>query len=53
MADLIYVVVAIIGCLAIISYATWLLFERLKSKDQPARSFGEWLKNVFEAIIGL
>ena len=52
-AEIIYVVVSIVGCLAIVIYATWLLVERLRAKDKPPRSFGQWLKHVFEGVMGL
>jgi hypothetical protein len=43
-----------IGCAtAIILYATWLLGERLRAPQGKARSFGQWLKHLFEAVWGL
>lgn len=43
----------VIGALTIITYATWLLFFRLKRGESKPKSFLEWLRNVFEAVIGL
>lgn len=53
MIDFLVAVVVIAGALAIITYATWLLWFRLKGGESKPKSFLEWLKNVFEAIIGL
>lgn len=53
MTDFIYVVVVVLGALTIIVYATWLLVFRLKKGDPKYLSFREWVRNVFEAIMGL
>jgi membrane protein CcdC involved in cytochrome C biogenesis len=53
MAEFIYVALSVIGCLLIVSYATWLLVVRLKAKDSPAQSFWQWLKHIFEGVMGL
>jgi membrane protein CcdC involved in cytochrome C biogenesis len=53
MAEVLYVALSIIGCLLIIGYGTWLFAVRLKAKDKPAKSFGEWLKHIFEGVMGL
>lgn len=52
-ADLIYVAILVVSFLAITTYATWLFVERLRVKDSPSRSFGQWLKHVFEGVMGL
>lgn len=44
---------AILGALAIILYATWLLFHRLRTGKKASMSFLAWLKHLFEAIMGL
>ena len=53
MTDIIFMALSILGCLAIIVFATYLLLERLRNKDGPVRSFGEWVKNVVEGVMGL
>ena len=53
MIDLIYVGVSIIGCLAIVGYATWWLAGRLKAGGGAARSFRQWIRLVFEGFMGL
>lgn len=52
-AELIYVAISVVGFLAIATYATWLCVERLRAKDSPSRSFGQWLKHIFEGVMGL
>jgi hypothetical protein len=39
--------------IAIALYSTWLFFERLRSGAPITRSFGEWLKNLFDSVWGL
>jgi len=41
------------GALAIIVYATWLLFVRLRSGEKKPQAFGQWMKNVLDALFGL
>jgi hypothetical protein len=56
MIDLINLLLAVVGvaaALAIILYATWLLAHRLRAGESKTKSFGEWLKNIFDAIWGL
>lgn len=53
MGEVIAVVLSVIIVLSIAAYATWLFFHRLRAGEGKAKSFGEWLKNVFEAIWGL
>lgn len=53
MVEVVIVIVSILAALIIILYATWLLFYRLRSGYSKSKSFGEWLRNIFEAIWGL
>lgn len=53
MIELLFVLGGIVAALAIAIYATWLLAHRLRAGESKAKSFGEWLKNIFEAIMGL
>lgn len=53
MIDIIVIAVELVAALSIILYATWLLMSRLRRGEQKAKSFGEWLKHLFEAIWGL
>jgi hypothetical protein len=53
MIEAIIVIATVFAALTIILYATWLFVHRLKAGDSKARSFGEWLKHLFEAIMGL
>jgi len=43
----------ILGALAIVLYATWLLFHRLRKGEKASMSFFAWLKHLFEALTGL
>lgn len=52
-AQLLVVVVSIVAVLAITLYSTWLLVHRLKRGESKRMAFGEWVRNVFEAIWGL
>jgi hypothetical protein len=38
---------------AITLYATWLLANRLRRGESKAQAFGEWVRNLFEAIWGM
>jgi hypothetical protein len=51
--DIVVIAVGILAALCIILYATWLLMTRLRRGEQKTKSFGEWLKHLFEAIWGL
>ena len=51
--DVLLALVTVACAIAIVLYATWLLFHRLRRGEQKGKSFGEWLKNVFEAVWGL
>lgn len=51
--ELICVVGGAAVALAIGLYATWLLLNRLRNKESKPKAFGEWLRNIFEAIWGL
>lgn len=51
--DLLVVMFGVAVALTIIAYATWLFAHRLRAGEAKAKSFGEWLKHVFEAIMGL
>lgn len=53
MMELLFVVALVIGALAIALYATWLFVHRLRAGESKAKSFREWLKHIFEAVIGL
>ena len=53
MVELIFVLVGVVAALAIVLYATWLLAHRLRAGESKAKSFGEWVKHIFEAIMGL
>jgi len=51
--DIVIALVTIACALAIGLYATWLFVERLRRGQSKGRSFGEWLKNIFQAVWGL
>jgi hypothetical protein len=53
MIEIITVLVSVIAASTIILYATWLLVHKLRAGNSKAKSFGEWLKHLFEAIMGL
>jgi hypothetical protein len=53
MVDVVVIIVEVLVALTIILYATWLLTNRLKQGEQKTKSFGEWLKHLFEALWGL
>lgn len=46
-------IVSVAAVLTIALYATWLLIQRLKKGDSKRQAFGEWVRNLFEAIWGL
>lgn len=43
--------ICIVG--AIIFYASWLLLQKMRNRGTKFSDFREWVKNVFEAIMGL
>jgi hypothetical protein len=51
--ELLVVLVGVAAALAIILYATWLLAHRIRAGESKAKSFGEWVKHIFEAVMGL
>jgi flagellar biogenesis protein FliO len=51
--DVALVVLSVTCAIAIVLYASWLLMHRLRRGEQKGKSFGEWLKHVFEAVWGL
>lgn len=51
--ELIYTVIVLVGFLTITTWATCLLLKRLKAKERPSRSFREWLRHIFEGVMGL
>jgi hypothetical protein len=53
MIETITVIVSVIVASVIILYATWLFVHKLRAGESKAKSFGEWLKHLFEAIMGL
>jgi hypothetical protein len=53
MIEVIIIIFSVIVALIIILYATWLFAHRLRTGESKVRSFGEWLKYIFEAIWGL
>ena len=48
-----YIVLKILGALAIVLYATWLFQHRLRKGEKVSKSFFTWLKHLFEAVMGL
>jgi len=50
---MLFSIVTILGCLAIVLYSTWLFIHRLRSGASPKRSFWAWLKHLYEALWGL
>jgi TRAP-type C4-dicarboxylate transport system permease large subunit len=53
MIEFLFVIALVAGALAIVLYATWLFVHRLRGGESKTKSFREWLRNIFEAIIGL
>ena len=51
--NVVLALVTVACAIAIVLYATWLLVQRLRKGEEKAKSFGEWLKHVFEAVVGL
>lgn len=52
-AQVVVFVVSVVAVLAIALYATWLLVHRLRRGESKRLAFGEWIRNLFEAIWGL
>jgi hypothetical protein len=53
MMKLIVIVVSVLALLAIVLYSTWLLAHRLRRGESKRKSFGEWFRNILQAIWGL
>ena len=54
MSEDIFVSLFLVTCaLAIVIGATWLLFRRLRRREPIGRSFGQWIKHLLEAVLGL
>ena len=53
MLDILFFISSALIAIIMITYATWLLFHRLLSKEPKLKTFREWIKSVFEAIWGL
>jgi hypothetical protein len=53
MAELLFVLVVVVAALSIILYATWLFVHQLRIGESKTKSFWEWIKHIFEAIMGL
>ena len=51
--EAVYAAVVILCAGAIILYATFFLFKRLKKGDKKVTSFLDWIKHILEAILGL
>lgn len=49
-SDLAYVIITAAIVVAMISWATYLLFKRLRSHEPKMKSFREWVRNILEAI---
>jgi hypothetical protein len=44
----------LIGCAAFMAiYVTFLFFRRLRGGDRSLKSFGAWLRDLFDAVSGL
>ena len=52
-SDLAYVIITAAIVVAMISWATYLLFKRLRSYEPKMKSFREWVRNILEAIWGI
>lgn len=51
--ELIAVMLTVLGCIALVLYATWLFGHRLRRGMRASKSFGQWLKHLSEAVWGL
>lgn len=46
-------VLGVAAAITITLYATWLLYNRLRNKRPKLKAFSEWVKSVFDGILGL
>lgn len=53
MSDALGIIITVAIVLAMISWASYVLFKRLKSGEPKLKSFWEWIKSIFEAIWGI
>ncbi len=53
MLQVIYGLLIAVIVIAMIVYSTWVTWKRIKKGDPKAKSFGEWLKSIFEALWGV
>ncbi|MBX3351277.1 MAG: hypothetical protein KF747_21350, partial [Nitrospira sp.] len=51
--DAAILIIELIVVLGIVLYATWLLTAKLTRGEPKFKSFGEWVRHLFEAIFGL
>lgn len=51
--EFIVVAISVVGALTISLYATWLLVHRFRKGDSKRMAFGEWIRNILQAIWGL
>jgi hypothetical protein len=51
--DLTLIALSVVAVLAIVVYSTWLLIHRLRRGESEPKSFGEWVRNILQAIWGL
>ena len=51
--EVVAIALSVVGSLAIALYATWLFGHRIRAGEPAVKSFGQWLKHLFEAIWGL
>jgi ABC-type nickel/cobalt efflux system permease component RcnA len=51
--EIISIGLAILVAAGIVVYATFLLLKRLRKGDPKLNSFGDWIKHIVEAVMGL
>lgn len=51
--DVAILIIELLVVLGIVLYATWLFTAKLTHGEPKFKSFGEWVRHLFEAIFGL
>lgn len=49
----VFFVLGVAAAITITLYATWLFYNRLRNKGPKLKAFSEWVKSVFDGILGL
>ena len=51
--QIITVIISAACAVMIALYATWLLMHRLRQRESKRLAFSQWLRHLFEAVMGI